>query len=577
MKETKTCALVFLLLILAINVHAWPIPDTGQTLCYDAHGSVIACPSSGQTYYGQDASYTIDPPSYTKLDATGAGLSDDAATWTTMKDNVTGLMWENKTSDGSIHDGAKTFTWCDNNLETNGGNQGSCGTGTGGGAMDTEAFIRALNYTNFGGFSDWRMPSVKELESILDMGRNLPAVNPNWFLNTASSYYWSSTTYAGYDGGTAWCVPFGYDNVSQSSKTLAFPVRAVRGRQSPVLDHYVNNGDGTVTDSATGLMWQQGTSATKMTWQAALEYAEGLSLADYDDWRLPTLKELGSIVDYNSFNPSIYPAIPAIDMALFPGTVLESFYFSSTTGAPYYSSAWCVDFYRGLSYWLSKDLVHPVRAVRGGQSRVLGHLVLSEPQRAASWEIGEQQSITWYPAEITGNVKISLSRQGGKSGTFTEVIAEDVPNSGYYKWTVTGPTSVNCVLKIEPLSNTDMGTTQGLFNINPPLVANAGSNQVVFYKAALDGSSSQGNIISWSWTLTHQTNQTYSRTATGQKPNLDNLVTGFYDVRLTVSDGTTTSSATSMLAVAGPWDVDGDGKVGLAEVTYILQMMAGVR
>jgi hypothetical protein len=574
MKEMKTCVLIFLLLILAIHVHAWPIPDTGQTLCYDEGGILSACPSSGQPYYGQDASYTIDPPSYAKLDANGAVLSDDAATWAVVKDNVTGLMWENKTSDGSVRDGAKTFTWCDTNPETNGGNQGSCGTGEGNGATDTAAFIRALNDANFGGFSDWRMPAVKELESILDMGRELPAVNPNGFLHTASSDYWSSTTFAGYDGGAAWCVPFGMDNVSPSSKTLAFPVRAVRGGPPRGLDHFVMNGDGTVTDSATGLMWQQGTSAAKMHWREALEYAEGLTLADYDDWRLPTLKELGSIVDYSSFRPSIDPAI---DMALFPETVLDSSYFSSTTGAPYRSSAWCVDFLRGYRYWLSKDLSHPVRAVRGGQPRVSGHLVLSEPRRAASWEIGEQKSITWDPAEIAGNVKISLSRQGGNSGTFTEVLTGDVPNSGSYNWTVTGPASVNCVLKIEPLSDAALGTTQGLFNIKPPLLANAGSNQVVFDKATLDGSSSQGDIISWNWTLAHHTNAAYSRTATGQKPDLDHLMAGFYDVRLTISDGTTTSSATRLLAVAGPWDVTGDGKIGLPEVIYILQKAAGMR
>ena len=109
------------------------------------------------------------------------------------------------------------------------------------------------------------------------------------------------------------------------------------------------------------------------------------------------------------------------------------------------------------------------------------------------------------------------------------------------------------------------------------LAANAGPNQIVVDKATLNGSASQGNIISWDWTLTHQTNPAYSLTVTGQKPNLDNLAAGFYDVRLTVSDGTTTSTASSLLAVAGPWDVDGDGKVGLAEVIYILQKMAGVR
>jgi hypothetical protein len=111
----------------------------------------------------------------------------------------------------------------------------------------------------------------------------------------------------------------------------------------------------------------------------------------------------------------------------------------------------------------------------------------------------------------------------------------------------------------------------------PPLVVNAGSNQVAFDKVTLNGSASQSNISSWSWTLTHRTNPAYSRTAMGQNPSLDNLAPGFYDVLLTASDGTTTSTATSLLAVAGPWDLNGDGKVGLAEVIYILQKMVGTR
>ena len=113
--------------------------------------------------------------------------------------------------------------------------------------------------------------------------------------------------------------------------------------------------------------------------------------------------------------------------------------------------------------------------------------------------------------------------------------------------------------------------------IPPPLVANAGSNQVTFDKVTLNGSASLSNIISWNWRLTHRSNPAYSRTATGQNPTIDNLVPGFYDVLLTVYNGTATSTATSLLAVAGAWDVNNDGKVGLAEVIYILQKMVGMR
>jgi hypothetical protein len=455
MKAAKTWVLVVLLLIPAIYLHAWPIPDTGQTKCYN-NTTEITCPSPGEPFYGQDGNYSIDPPSYTKLDANGAVLSDAAATWAMVKDNVTGLIWENKTSDGSIHDGTKTFTWCDTNPTTNGGNQGTCGTGTGNAATDTAAFIKALNDAKFGGFSDWRMPHVKELESIVDMGRRNPAVNTAWFPSTVSSFYWSSSTYANYNGN-AWLVYFYYSGGCFNGKSDPNAVRAVRGRQTNSFDHLVINGDGTVTDSAMGLMWQQGMPPLQMSWEAALTYAEELYLAGYDDWRLPTRKELKSIVYYINYNP-------AISTDLFSGTG-PYYYWSSTSYAEDPSSAWLVDFLDGYDYVRNKSYVRDVRVVRGGQPWLSGNLVLSEPRRAAHWNIGAQKTVTWDPAGIASDVKISLSRQGGKPGTFTEVIAENAPNSGTFDWTITGPESFNCALRIEPISNPGKGTIQSLFTI----------------------------------------------------------------------------------------------------------------
>jgi len=127
------------------SLHAGPLPDTGQTTyCKILEGSVIPCPQPGEPFYGQDGNYSINPPTYTKLDNLGNPLPDDAASWATIRDNVTGLVWENKTNDESIHDGRKTLTWCDRNEATNGGDQGTCGTGTGNAATDTDAFIKAL-------------------------------------------------------------------------------------------------------------------------------------------------------------------------------------------------------------------------------------------------------------------------------------------------------------------------------------------------------------------------------------------------------------------------------------------------
>ena len=83
---------------------------------------------------------------------------------------------------------------------------------------------------------------------------------------------------------------------------------------------YQNNGNGTVTDTTTGLIWQQDTARDSqnnydtMTWKEALAYCEALILGGNTDWRLPTIKELGSLVDLSRYNPSI-------NTTYFPNTV----------------------------------------------------------------------------------------------------------------------------------------------------------------------------------------------------------------------------------------------------------------
>jgi len=71
----------FLIIFPTAPLLAWPVPDTGQTTCYDDVGNVISCPSPGQRFYGQDGCYSINPMSFTKLD--GGNM---------VRDNVTGLI-----------------------------------------------------------------------------------------------------------------------------------------------------------------------------------------------------------------------------------------------------------------------------------------------------------------------------------------------------------------------------------------------------------------------------------------------------------------------------------------------------
>ena len=90
---------------IAAFAFAAPVPDTGQTKCYNDTVE-IPCPSPGQPFYGQDANYSINPMSYTKLDGSGNALPDSATSWVMVRDNVTGLIWEMKTN----KDGSKTTT-----------------------------------------------------------------------------------------------------------------------------------------------------------------------------------------------------------------------------------------------------------------------------------------------------------------------------------------------------------------------------------------------------------------------------------------------------------------------------------
>ena len=225
---------------------------------------------------------------------------------------------------------------------------------------------------------------------------------------------------------------------------------------------YVDNGDGTVTDPAMGLMWQQATPGDTYTWREAIDYCSGLSLAGHSDWRLPNLNELQSIVDYSRHSP-------AIDGTYFPGTS-SSYHWSSSSYASNPGDAWGVYFDGG--YLDGNGYVNDydesdygrVRAVRGGQSPLFGHLIISRPPQASKWNTDAAMSITWDPAGISGNVAISLSRQGGRSGTW-ETITASTPNDGSFEWNVNGAGTVNAALKIESLSAPAKGTVQSLFTI----------------------------------------------------------------------------------------------------------------
>jgi len=279
---------------------AAPVPDTGQTQSYT-------------NTFGEDSDYTCNPHSYTVI---SNGV---------VKDNVTGLEWQQATAPG-------TYTW--------------------------QQAIDYCNNLSLGGKDDWRLPTMKELSTLVDSSIPYPGptINTNYFPNTVASYYWSSTTVA-YSTFYAWGVDFGYGYVYNYNKTGYYYVRAVRGGQSS--NNFVDNSDGTISDTSTGLMWQKATAPGTYTWEQALSYCENLTLGGHSDWRLPNRNELQSIVDYSRYNP-------AIDTTYFPGTV-ASVYWSSTTYAFNILDAWIVYFDDGSVGYGSKTATSYVRAMRGGQ------------------------------------------------------------------------------------------------------------------------------------------------------------------------------------------------------------------
>jgi hypothetical protein len=325
--------------IVSTGSFALPIPDAGQTKCYN-NTVEITCPAPGQPFYGQDAQYTTNAHQYTKLDANGTALPDSASSWAMVRDNLTSLIWEIKTDDSSIHDKDTTYY-----------------------SPDAQQLIDELNGAVFGGFNDWRLPEVKELSYLVDMSKTNPAVNGDYFPNLIL-YYWSANpdpTGTGADFCNYYVqVQTGYV-YNYCHPGTPGGVMGVHGDSSDVASNFIDNKNGTVSDTTTGLMWQQGSSAQAMSWQQSLAYCEDMAFAGYTDWRLPNVHELQSIVDNTRYNPSI-------NTGYFPSTV-STYYYTSTTKNNQTAKAWTVMFdYGFVDFYFggNKDTAYYARCVRGG-------------------------------------------------------------------------------------------------------------------------------------------------------------------------------------------------------------------
>jgi hypothetical protein len=200
--------------------------DTGITKC-----SSGSCENTGEDgEYGRDAQNVSTLKKvgagragfdFTKLNANGEELEDQTSTGSCVQDNHTGLVWEVKTTSNKDD----RYTWYNTNNSTNGG-----AVGTDNGGANTQAFVASVNSVGLCGATNWRLPNKNELVSIVDFSASQPAIDSEYFPNTISSWYWSSSPDA-YSSGNAWVVNFGDGGDSRNGKSSDSYVRLVRGGQ----------------------------------------------------------------------------------------------------------------------------------------------------------------------------------------------------------------------------------------------------------------------------------------------------------------------------------------------------------
>jgi hypothetical protein len=320
-------AISVLLLPLSASAVDYPVVDTDQEACYNTSVEINP-PNPGDSFFGQDAQFSGWQPDYQD---NGDG---------TVTDLVSGLMWQKDPGEKMSYDDAAA-------------------------AADT---------FRLAGYDDWRLPTIKELYSLIvfsgidpsgwegnDPSLLVPFIDTDYFgfeygdVNAGEriidAQYWSSTEYVGTTmngDATTFGVNFADGRIKgYPSEPVGPPgnqflmtsfVKYVRGNAGYGVNNSVDNDDGTITDLATGLMWMKDDSRIGDDWEDALAYAETLAFAGHDDWRLPNVKELQSIVDYTrspstSGSAAIDPIFNCSSIVDEGGELNYPFYWTGTTHA----------------------------------------------------------------------------------------------------------------------------------------------------------------------------------------------------------------------------------------------------
>ncbi|MBK3515780.1 Lcl C-terminal domain-containing protein [Carboxylicivirga marina] len=301
----------------------YPIVDTKQNSFYNNTSLMSTTPLADDDFYGQDAQFSGNQPSYTN--------NPDG----TVTDNITGLIWE-KSYQRMTHSEALAY----------------------------------LEEQNKGDYNDWRIPTIKELYSLMQFNGTdvssadmysqpssnaIPFIDDTYFDfdyfangdRAIDVQYYSSTRYTGVTMGKDETV-FGLNVADGRIKGYPYTsrgiekdysVKLVRGNALYGTNDFADNNDNTITDNATNLMWDKSDSNEAMEWAEALQWAQTMNAQNhlgYNDWRVPNAKELQSILDYSrspqaTNSAAIDPIFNISKITVEGGLEDYPFFWSSTT------------------------------------------------------------------------------------------------------------------------------------------------------------------------------------------------------------------------------------------------------
>ncbi|MBK7468192.1 MAG: DUF1566 domain-containing protein [Saprospiraceae bacterium] len=350
------------------------LPDTGQSKSYT-------------DTLGEDSDYTINAPELIdNLDGT-------------ITDKITGLMWQK----------------------------------VDGGEMTHSSALQYADSLTLGSFTDWRLPIAFEIYSIQNLQVNNPALNTTYFTKSNAEYWWTSDLQVN-DNSRVWVSNAGggignhlKSETISAGGTKRYHARAVRNikenislqKRFEVID------DDVVVDSLTGLMWQRKISNNPMTWENALAFSEQLSHGNYNDWRLPNIKELHSIHMVKEF-------MPCLDRIAFPLADIRKLW-SSTTQNNQATRAWYFDSNFGITTQEAKSTALYVLCVRSTsivnantvlQSEKIKYkiypnptsntvsILIKEPLQVMVSDVAGKIYITKYLTEENNSIDLSTAPNG---------------------------------------------------------------------------------------------------------------------------------------------------------------------